>query len=241
MEDAQTTPPSLGWVKLHRKLLDNRILKYDHSAMLVFVTLLLLVRHKDGTYDTGRFRLAEIVGMKPSTVYKILKRLEKAEMVTLDSNSRYTIISISKWKDYQGNGNSASNNSVTSQGQPSNTKQERRKKKEDTLTKVKVATPEIVKPVDKISKLYYEAIKALALPVKNHNNVKSTIAKMSREDTPERIEQYLIFMRDRYATIVFEFKPEISEALDLHSKRVAIMNGIKRERTKQNKNRTVEI
>ena len=121
------TATSQGWVKLHRKLLDNRVLKYDHSAMLVFVTLLLLVRHNDGTYDTGRFRLAEIVGMKPSTVYKILKRLEKADMISLSSNSKYTLISISNWANYQGNGNST----VTARGQHGNTEQERRIKNKE--------------------------------------------------------------------------------------------------------------
>lgn len=117
-----------GWIKVHRQLLDNDLFRNDHNALVLFLALLLLVDHRDGTYSTGRFRLSDIVGMNPNTMYKSLKRLEKYEMVTCSSNSLRTVIVICNWRNYQGDGNKLGNSQVTAREQPSNTKQERRNK-----------------------------------------------------------------------------------------------------------------
>lgn len=109
-----------GWVKLHRKLLNNRLLGYDHNSFILFVHLLLLVRKENGTYDAGRFQLSQISKLKPSTVYKCLKRLEKAGIIALQSNNKFTLITICNWHDYQ----QQSNNKVTTPSQRGNTKQE---------------------------------------------------------------------------------------------------------------------
>lgn len=109
-----------GWVKFHRKLLDNDLLMHDQSAYVLFTRLLLVVDSKTGTYKTGRYMLAELTGLKPSTVYKTLKRLEKESMIALSSNNKMTAINILNWRQYQSDGN----NKVTTKEQQSNTKQE---------------------------------------------------------------------------------------------------------------------
>jgi hypothetical protein len=89
-----------GWIKLHRKLLENGIIQRDHSAYILFSTLLLVSNR--GKYTCGRFQLAELTGLKPGTVYKALKRLEKKwEMVTQVSNNKFTDISVINWDKYQ--------------------------------------------------------------------------------------------------------------------------------------------
>lgn len=112
-----------GWIKLHRKILDNRMLKYDHNAYIIF-TILLMSARRDGSYDTGRFKLAELIGINPNTVYATLKRLEKSKMITQESNNKYTVIRICNWKKYQGDDNTNDNSQITSRQQPDNTKQE---------------------------------------------------------------------------------------------------------------------
>jgi hypothetical protein len=107
-----------GWVKFHRKIIDNPIFRHDKNAYIVFTYLLLLVNRKNGTYDCGRFQLAEIIGgIKPTTLYKTLSRLQTAKMITQVSNNRYTTICICNWKEYQGDGNTSEehlgNNQVT--------------------------------------------------------------------------------------------------------------------------------
>lgn len=113
-----------GWVKLHRKLLNNKELLRDHTALTVFVWLLLRADRKTGTVETGRFVAAHDLGMNPNTFYKALTRLRNRKMVTQSSNNRFTTISIVKWHDYQASGNSAGNNKVTTGEQQSNTIQE---------------------------------------------------------------------------------------------------------------------
>src|SRR3990167_2289585 len=159
-----------GWVKLHRKLLDNRMLKYDHGALVVFVALLLLVRKNDGTYDTGRFRLAQIVGMNPSTIYKVLKRLEFSKMITINSNTRYSLITICNWSDYQQPSNTKSNNEVTTGEQRGNTKQEVTIKNKEVSSVGKDKFP--IEQVKKIFDHYIECFD------KNPNRYKLTSSRI---------------------------------------------------------------
>src|SRR3990167_9504109 len=115
-----------GWIKLHRKVLSNGILR-DQSAWTIFSWLMLKVDRKTGKKIIGRFWASEELGMNPSTFYKALKRLEKKwQMVTLSSNNKYTEISLINWVKYQ-SGNSDSNNQVTTKEQQSNTLQEVKK------------------------------------------------------------------------------------------------------------------
>lgn len=143
-----------GWIKVHRQLLDNELFRNDHNALVLFLALLLLVNHRDGKYSTGRFRLADIVGMKPTTMYKTLKRLEKHKMVTCTSNSLRTIIVICNWNIYQGSGNKSSDSPVTAEGQPSDTKQERRTKNKEKNTNV-----QLDEPIERIYDLFIEKFK----------------------------------------------------------------------------------
>lgn len=111
-----------GWVKLHRKALNSDIRRTDPTAWRLFETLLLIVNKSTGSWSGGRHQLAMADGViKPTTIFKALKRLEKAKMVTLVSNNRYSTIYICNWKEYQSVGNSSSNNKVTTKEQPSNT------------------------------------------------------------------------------------------------------------------------
>ncbi len=94
-------PDERGYVKLWRKITDNPFLMHDNNAFLVFVKLMVLVDRRTGSYSTGRFALAAYMNMNPSTLYKVLLRLEDNRLVSLASNNKYTVISISNWGKYQ--------------------------------------------------------------------------------------------------------------------------------------------
>lgn len=113
-----------GWIKLHRLTLDNSLLANDNAAYIVFTKLLMCVNRKTGVYVTGRFKLSDLCNLKPTTAWKALKRLEKAEMVTLVSDNKKTTIYICNWGKYQSGGDTASDNKVTTKGQLGVTKQE---------------------------------------------------------------------------------------------------------------------
>ena len=116
MEGITEVSDRQGWIKLHKKIVDNQFLKRDVNAYVLF-TRLLLVANNNGEVTAGRYMLAELTGMKPITAYKTLKRLEKEGLISVFSNNQVTTISICKWTQYQANGN----NAVTTREQPGNT------------------------------------------------------------------------------------------------------------------------
>ena len=143
-----------GWVKFYRKTGKNNIFRHDLTAWHVFEVLMLYCDRETGKWEGGRFMLAELCDLKPTTTYKALKRLEKAKMVTLSSNNKYTTIYICNWKIYQGDGNNSSNNQVTTKGQQSNTYT--RIKNKELINKTssdKNLEEEVVRQVDYIIKL----------------------------------------------------------------------------------------
>lgn len=103
-----------GWIKLHRKLMDNPI--FDNPNLLrVWLWCLLKASHdhhqqmvglqvvdlEPGRFVTGRFKGANELGINPSTFYKYLKILEEMQMINLKSNNKMTIVTIENWRKYQ--------------------------------------------------------------------------------------------------------------------------------------------
>jgi hypothetical protein len=113
-----------GWIKLYRQIIENDVWKYDQTAWHVFEYFLATCDYKTGQKRFGRLWLSEYLKINASTLYKAIRRLEKAKMVTLSSNNKFTILTITNWHKYQGNGNSSGNNKVTTKEQQSNTYKE---------------------------------------------------------------------------------------------------------------------
>lgn len=110
-----------GWIKLHRKILDNEIWQ-DVTAFRLFTLLLLKASHKDGMktrgieVNRGQYlraysKLAEDLeymegrGYKKvpkSTVERKVKKLVDASMVSVSETVSGTLFTITKYDDYQG-------------------------------------------------------------------------------------------------------------------------------------------
>lgn len=133
-----------GWIKLYRKTKENSIFIHDPTAWRIFEWLLMSVDKKTGQYDTGRFEIEKLLKVKSQTAYKALLRLKKHKMVNIQSNNKYSTITICNWKKYQGYSNTSSNNKVTTKSQQSNNKVTLNKNRELRIknnTKVLVAKP----------------------------------------------------------------------------------------------------
>lgn len=101
-----------GWIKLHRKILDNGVFA-DAELLKVFVWCLLKAniseseknvygaKLKQGQFITGRSSASEELYIKPSTVHDRLKRLQRMGYIKLKSTNKYTIITVLKFKQYQ--------------------------------------------------------------------------------------------------------------------------------------------
>tara|TARA_R110002012_G_scaffold260756_1_gene442493 strand:- start:5295 stop:5954 length:660 start_codon:yes stop_codon:yes gene_type:complete len=105
---------SIGWIKLHRKILDNPIFKND-KLFRVFIYLLLKASHteheqligdsivslKTGQWATGRKAISRDTGLTEQNVRTAISKLEKLGILTIKVTVKYSIFSISKWEGYQ--------------------------------------------------------------------------------------------------------------------------------------------
>lgn len=87
-----------------------------------------ILKVKRGSFVFGRNKAEEELFIDGSTIYKSIKKLQEMEMIKIDSNNQYSIITICKYDTYQDNNSykvtskeQPSNSKVTAKEQPSNT------------------------------------------------------------------------------------------------------------------------
>jgi DNA-binding transcriptional regulator YhcF (GntR family) len=138
-----------GWIKLHRKILDNPISKKPVWSWL-WIVLLLKANHdpkkfiwngrsilvNSGQFITGRKELSKETGINESSIQRILKYLEIEHQIEQQKTTKYRLITIVKWEDYQ-NLNIKSNNKRTT----SEHKQEVKEVKEEYNTANRGGSP----------------------------------------------------------------------------------------------------
>lgn len=117
-----------GYIKLYRAIEENELLANDNTAYVVFIKLLTHADRFTGAYKTGRFKLAAICNLKPTTLYAALKRLESSTMIRQQSDNKMTTIYICNWHTYQQDIDST----VTGRRRANDTKQEREKERKYT-------------------------------------------------------------------------------------------------------------
>lgn len=123
----------LGWIKLYRKLLHSPIFSSE-KGLKVWVWCMLKATHegydqyvgrtlvtlKPGEFIFGRDSASKELRMKPSTVWGWIKQLKTDTYIDINSNSKYSVLSIKNWEEYQGL-DSKLNNKKTTDGQQMDT------------------------------------------------------------------------------------------------------------------------
>jgi len=107
-----------GFIKLHRKLLDSPIFAHQ-TGLKIWIWCMVKANHKCksfpirigagnsivsigvGQFLFGRLKAEEELGIDGSTIYRWIKKLETMEMISVKSNSHYSIVTICNWVDYQ--------------------------------------------------------------------------------------------------------------------------------------------
>jgi len=89
-----------GWIKLHRKILQNKELDNDRTARALFIDLMLICDRR-GEWSGGRYQLADLCKLNPNTTKGVLKRLKKYGIVTTKRHQHYSTITICNWGNYQ--------------------------------------------------------------------------------------------------------------------------------------------
>lgn len=104
-----------GWIRLHRKILDNPIITKDRDYLAVWVYLLLNTTHKEydvifqgdritlkkGQLLTGRKSISDKLDIDESKVQRILKTFEKNNQIKQKTCNKNRLITIVAWDKYQ--------------------------------------------------------------------------------------------------------------------------------------------
>jgi hypothetical protein len=104
-----------GWIKLHRKLLENPIVCKDSDHLAVWVYLLLNATHEaypalfkgkkitlePGQLITGRKSISSKLSVSESKVKRILIELENDQQIDRRRSNQNSLISILNWDKYQ--------------------------------------------------------------------------------------------------------------------------------------------
>lgn len=104
-----------GWVKLHRKMLDNPVIMKDAEHLAVWTYLLLNATHEDypalfkgkkivlepGQLITGRKLIASALAVNESKVRRILDAFEIDQQIDRQRSNQNTLISLKNWEKYQ--------------------------------------------------------------------------------------------------------------------------------------------
>lgn len=104
-----------GWIKLHRKILENPIVCKDADHLAVWVYLLLHATHEDypalfkgkkivlhpGQLITGRLKIAAELSVNESKVKRILSAFKNDQQIDQQASNKNSLITILHWNDYQ--------------------------------------------------------------------------------------------------------------------------------------------
>ncbi len=122
-----------GYFKTWRKITDSAVFQ-NEGLLKIFIWCMARAAYKEtfvtvrtgrgvsevklisGSFIFGRDSAAQELNMKPSTVWKRMLKLKKLEILNIESNSHFSIITIINWYSYQGNqekSNSESDRQVT--------------------------------------------------------------------------------------------------------------------------------
>jgi hypothetical protein len=127
-----------GWIKLHRKVLENPIACKDSDYLAVWNYILLNATHREypvvfsgerislkpGQLITGRKVIAEKFKITESKVQRILKAFESEQQIEQRTSNENRLISVISWDEYQGIEQPSEqpvNNQRTTDEQPVNT------------------------------------------------------------------------------------------------------------------------
>jgi biotin operon repressor len=132
-----------GFIKLHRRMLQWEWATTP-STLVVFVHLLLRANYEPrrwrgldllpGQVVTGRAALAEQTGLSEKQIRTALKNLEKTGEVAIKTTRQFSLISITKWADYQDRGQQRANEGPTEGQQRATLKESKKVRREESKT-----------------------------------------------------------------------------------------------------------
>jgi hypothetical protein len=112
----------MSYIKVHRDILESYCFS-SSNAFKIWMWLLLKANYKKSYFTIkagrgettielnrgqllfGRFRAEDELGIDGSLIYRVIKKFEELEQIIIESSNQYSIITICKYDDYQGEDN----------------------------------------------------------------------------------------------------------------------------------------
>lgn len=106
-----------GWIKIHRKMLENPIVCKDNETLSIWIYLLLNATHKEipalfkgekiilqkGQLITGILSISKKLKINKDKVQRTLKCFELDKQIEQQTSNQNRLISILNWNEYQDN------------------------------------------------------------------------------------------------------------------------------------------
>ena len=104
-----------GWIKIHRKMLENPIICKDSDYLSVWIYLLLNATHKEipalfkgekitlqpGQLITGRKSMSNKLKISESKIYRIINEYKSEQQIEQQTSNKNSLITILNWNKYQ--------------------------------------------------------------------------------------------------------------------------------------------
>lgn len=104
-----------GWIKIHRKILENPIICKDSDYLAVWIYLLLNATHKEipalfkgkkiilqkGQLITGRKSMSNQLKISESKIYRIINDFKSEQQIEQQTSNQNSLITILNWDKYQ--------------------------------------------------------------------------------------------------------------------------------------------
>ncbi len=218
-----------GYIKLYRAIDDNELLANDNTCYIVFNRLLTHADRFTGAYKTGRFKLAALCNLKPTTLYAALKRLESSTMIRQRSDNKMTTIYICNWGKYQQD----SDSTVTGQRSFNDTKQEREKEREYIDTKVSISKSSEDK--DEIDSIFdtWKEVTGRAVVASKRQAYRKIVAKLIKEQGVDSVRVAIVaanYYRDK------QYRPDVYNFVDMDKKWDKLAGWIAKDKSGKNTN-----
>ena len=106
-----------GWIKIHRKILENPIICKDSDYLSIWIYLLLNATHKEipaifkgqkiilqpGQLITGRKSISKQLKISESKIYRVINEYKSEHQIEQQTSNKNSLITIINWNIYQQN------------------------------------------------------------------------------------------------------------------------------------------
>lgn len=238
-----------GYIKLHRRILENPIAQKPNYAWL-WTTLLLLANHKEhkfmwnkdiilikeGQLLTGRKELSKQTGIPTTTIERILEMLENGHQIEQQKTTKFRIITILNWGKYQSKDNktdSISDNKRTTNGQQTDTYKNDKNVKNDKNTIL--ATPSVaINPLIELFKQVNPSYKKLYA----NRTQRQALENMVKQHGEEKIRKMIELLPQ---TNKQQFCPIVCTPLQLEDKLGQLIAFLQKKKSEVNNNKVLKI